>query len=754
MVLSAKKTGKKLTFESTNQIVTFKKIWIEYLLVFVLLTILTIVLFGRTLVLPPGNMLYGQDSHSFLFFVLDYLKKNILSGVMPWWNPYWFSGVPMLSNPAGGSIYYPLNSIFLLFPISKGIVYFFLIHMVGAGLAMYWFVRKYFDPISSCISAIILTFSGYMIGAVYMGHTETVVVMTWLPIILGSLVRFFESQKKKYFVLFVLSFTLQILSGTYVAVLFTLELIVLYFLFVVFTDWFPKRNLYSIFKNGLIFLAGIACAFGLSAVELVPFLENSLHSIRSEGIPYDVAARDSFNWHLWYIFVKAVDTSQKIILDIQKNIVAGSNIAFEYLFFLGFAAIALVALSIVIGTYRLIRKKKIEAIWFFICFATLVFFILAFGINFPFYRVLFEIITPYQMIRRPIRHLFIVTFTLAFLAGWGISKIKFRIVRVIFLLLISLELLLFGKQFIRVVPEPYVLNGKNYTSLLQQTIGDSRLHLNFRNAGITGVLLYEDSGSYYKIPMISGYSPMILDRYYKFVRTASLAQGAALSKIFPLKLEHPVINYLSAKYIVDQKLRDIDRDDKKIPEYFNPVFEDEARLVYENPKAFPRYFLVGQIGAYQSDDEALTLIGQNKVDLSKVALLVDVDARRVVEKLREISSSGCDPNQLTGQVNRQEYAMNSFQLHVQTNCQALLVTSEPYYPGWEAYVDGNKTDIYIVNTAFRSILIPSGEHIIEFRYFPKIFIMGLSISLVSLAAFFVFLKYIKWSHHESVTRSK
>ena len=65
-----------------------------------------------------------------------------------------------------------------------------------------------------------------------------------------------------------------------------------------------------------------------------------------------------------------------------------------------------------------------------------------------------------------------------------------------------------------------------------------------------------------------------------------------------------------------------------------------------------------------------------------------------------------------------------------THCVNYL---QSYYPGWRAYLDGDEIPIYQTNVMFMSVLVPEGEHILEFRYFNRTAFIA---ALISYATFF------------------
>lgn len=61
----------------------------------------------------------------------------------------------------------------------------------------------------------------------------------------------------------------------------------------------------------------------------------------------------------------------------------------------------------------------------------------------------------------------------------------------------------------------------------------------------------------------------------------------------------------------------------------------------------------------------------------------------------------------------------------------LVVFSEVYEEGWNAYVDGERVDILRTDHALRGVPVLAGKHTIEFRYDPESIRIGLWISGVS-----------------------
>jgi len=60
-----------------------------------------------------------------------------------------------------------------------------------------------------------------------------------------------------------------------------------------------------------------------------------------------------------------------------------------------------------------------------------------------------------------------------------------------------------------------------------------------------------------------------------------------------------------------------------------------------------------------------------------------------------------------------------------------VVLSDTYYPGWFVFVDGRPATLLHADFAFRAVAVEAGDHVVEFRYEPRSFRIGLWVSAAS-----------------------
>ena len=77
----------------------------------------------------------------------------------------------------------------------------------------------------------------------------------------------------------------------------------------------------------------------------------------------------------------------------------------------------------------------------------------------------------------------------------------------------------------------------------------------------------------------------------------------------------------------------------------------------------------------------------------------------------------------------------------------MAVFSEIYYEkGWNAYIDGEKVDYARANYVLRALMIPAGEHLIEFRFEPSTYTLSNVIRGVSsvLLLLLIVVYFVVW----------
>jgi uncharacterized membrane protein YfhO len=66
-----------------------------------------------------------------------------------------------------------------------------------------------------------------------------------------------------------------------------------------------------------------------------------------------------------------------------------------------------------------------------------------------------------------------------------------------------------------------------------------------------------------------------------------------------------------------------------------------------------------------------------------------------------------------------------------------VVLADQFYPGWEAYIDGKRTKIYKTNSVQRGVIVPAGEHVIVFKYVPRLIYTAMVVSGILLIVIFL-----------------
>ena len=94
------------------------------------------------------------------------------------------------------------------------------------------------------------------------------------------------------------------------------------------------------------------------------------------------------------------------------------------------------------------------------------------------------------------------------------------------------------------------------------------------------------------------------------------------------------------------------------------------------------------------------------------------------------------------------YKPNYLKYSSESTNDGIAIFSEIYYnKGWDAYIDGVKTDYFRANYVLRALNIPSGNHIIEFKFQPSVYSISENISLASSLILFILLFLISYKEY-------
>ena len=130
--------------------------------------------------------------------------------------------------------------------------------------------------------------------------------------------------------------------------------------------------------------------------------------------------------------------------------------------------------------------------------------------------------------------------------------------------------------------------------------------------------------------------------------------------------------------------------------------------IYENPRALPRFRLVGKIVHAGSEDEAARYV---------------YDARFAPEREAVVEQYGGPPVAPAvepGRVRVVSYGLREVVLETDAAQPAFLATAEAHFPGWRASIDGAGTTLYYTNLAFRGLAVPAGRHTVVMRFVPAV----------------------------------
>jgi hypothetical protein len=89
-----------------------------------------------------------------------------------------------------------------------------------------------------------------------------------------------------------------------------------------------------------------------------------------------------------------------------------------------------------------------------------------------------------------------------------------------------------------------------------------------------------------------------------------------------------------------------------------------------------------------------------------------------------------------------EYRGDFYRVRYSTPTECLLRIAVPFFPGWEASVDGKAVNVLAVDYALSGVIVPAGEHELTFQFHSNWLTLGAMLSLLGVAICIAGIKFV------------
>jgi hypothetical protein len=139
-------------------------------------------------------------------------------------------------------------------------------------------------------------------------------------------------------------------------------------------------------------------------------------------------------------------------------------------------------------------------------------------------------------------------------------------------------------------------------------------------------------------------------------------------------------------------------------------------MIYENPTALPRVWVVPEAERMPAGREAEALAG---CDFRRTVLLTTDDPL----------PTAAGP---VGAARVVEHRPNRVVVRVEGGGGGYLVLADTWFPGWVCRVDGREVPVYRADHAFRAVALPAGAAEVVFAFEPRSYRAGWWVSCGAL----------------------
>ena len=296
------------------------------------------------------------------------------------------------------------------------------------------------------------------------------------------------------------------------------------------------------------------------------------------------------------------------------------------------------------------------------------------------------------------RSFFVVAIGAALLWLYGMGKLKAKLTIGVLLLLCLVEMWDVNKRYLydaQFVPQTARTEGFRPTDTDKAILEDKTL--DYRVLSLASNTFNENNTSYWH-KSIGGYHAAKLRRYQEMIEEhispemsnlfkAVSEAGGDMAKVDASAF--PVLNMLNTRYFI-------------FP------LQGGKTMPLQNPYTLGNAWFVDEVQYVNNANEEIDAL--HKVAPAKVAV--------VDKKFAELVKQTAAPDSLSS-VTLVAYEPNDLKYEVDSEKGGVVVFSEIYYPGWQAYIDGVEAPHGRADYILRAMNVPAGKHTVEFKFDPK-----------------------------------
>lgn len=355
----------------------------------------------------------------------------------------------------------------------------------------------------------------------------------------------------------------------------------------------------------------------------------------------------------------------------------------------------------------------------------------------------------------------LVDFSLAILTAFGVevllNKIKFkRVLKCCILPIVIIDLFIFGMRFNPTISPKLWFEKPESVKFLEEDKGVYRIyslgaektwsHIYFSiSRGWREKLLpflkhreilAVNSNVIYDIASVDAYAPLLPLRtwlFKNFIEQNICYDNYRGTATIPTHIMK-IMSLVNVKYILS--FYKVENEDLELVKMIDVGEGLPPLKIYKNTNCFPRIFLVSSTKVISDPNKVIQELTKKDFDPRKEVVI----EKEITNSKSQITNNSQIQN-IKSKIKMIDYQSDKVILKTFSNTDCILFMSDTYYPGWRVFVDGIEGKIFCANLGFRAVFLTKGWHHVKFVYQPKVFRIGLIITLTTI---FILISYTLW----------